>query len=65
MYIQTKVIPIAYYDIEFACARVKSLLLETCKSQIKLLARAQSVNTAGIINFYQDYIYLRNFVREQ
>lgn len=65
MYIQTKVIPIAYYDIEFACSRAKDLLIETCKRQINLLSRAPAINTAGLVNFLQDYIYLRNFIREQ
>jgi len=31
MYIQTKVIPIAYYDIEFAVSRAKHLFTETSK----------------------------------
>jgi len=65
MYMATKVIPIAYYDIEFAIARVKHLMTETCKLQIDLLARAPSINLSGIINFYLDYVFLRNFIREQ
>ena len=52
MYIRSKVIPISYYDIEFACARTKDLLIETAKRQVDLLARAQAINTCGIINFY-------------
>ena len=64
MYIQTKVIPISYYDIEFACARAKDMLTEICQRQINLLARASAINISGIINFYQDFIYLRNFIRE-
>lgn len=64
MYIQTKVIPIAYFDIELACLRAKDMLKEVCWRQIDLMARAPVINTSGIINFYQDYIYLRKFIRE-
>ena len=65
MYIQTKVIPIAYYDIEFAVSRARDLLTETCRRQIDLLSRSVAINASGIVNFYQDFIYLRNFIREQ
>lgn len=65
MYIRTKVVPIAYFDIDFTCARAKELFLQTSKKQIDLLARAPSINTAGIINFYLDFVFLRDFIREQ
>jgi hypothetical protein len=41
------------------------LVTRTVRLQIENLSKAPKINTAGLIDFYQDYIFLRDYIREE
>lgn len=65
MFLFINVIPLGAYTPELTDRCIKSLIARVARTQLNSIAAAPKVNTAGLINLYQDFIFIRNWIREQ
>ena len=55
----------ASYLPDLASRSARFLTNRAVRLQIESLAKAPKINAAGLIDFYQDYIFLRDYIREE
>jgi len=60
-----EVVPLASFLPELANKNARALLEHAAQLLIESVAGASKINTAGLIDLYQDYIFLRDYIREE